>query len=84
MKQLPIRFQIKNKKTQSIQLAFDPTKTKYADLVEFFFRCHNPTTLNYQGNDRGTQYRSAIFYADEEQKKIAQGLKIKMTNRLNI
>lgn len=52
-------------------MSYDPSKTKYEDLVEFFFRCHNPTTLNRQGNDVGTQYRSAVFYEDEEQKTIA-------------
>ena len=51
---------------------FDPEKITYRELLEFFYRMHDPTTKNQQGNDVGTQYRSGIFYHDEEQKKIAQ------------
>lgn len=58
---------------------FDPSKVQYADLVLFFFRMHNPTTPNRQGNDQGTQYRSAIFYHSEEQKQEALGV-IEMLN----
>eukprot|EP01118_Nematostelium_gracile_P002784 TRINITY_DN1309_c0_g1_i1.p1 TRINITY_DN1309_c0_g1~~TRINITY_DN1309_c0_g1_i1.p1 ORF type:complete len:177 (-),score=39.26 TRINITY_DN1309_c0_g1_i1:83-562(-) len=54
-----------------IQLSYDPKSVQYSDLVQFFFRMHDPTTVNRQGNDRGTQYRSAIFYHDEEQKETA-------------
>lgn len=57
---------------EAVQLVFDPAKVSYKELVDFNFRMHDPTTLNSQGPDRGTQYRSAIFYHDEEQKKIAQ------------
>jgi len=55
-----------------LQVAFDPDKVKYSDLVHFFFRMHDPTTLNKQGNDRGTQYRSVIFTHTKEQQKIAE------------
>jgi methionine-S-sulfoxide reductase len=54
---------------------YDNTKVKYEDLVNFFFRMHDPTTENRQGNDVGTQYRSVIFYHSEEQKKIAEKVK---------
>ena len=49
-----------------------PTQTSYRDLLEFFFQIHDPTTLNRQGNDIGTSYRSAIFYTDDEQHRVAE------------
>src|SRR5512142_2112315 len=55
-----------------VQIQFDPNVVSYRDLLNVFFTIHNPTTLNRQGADAGTQYRSAIFYHDEEQKKIAE------------
>jgi peptide-methionine (S)-S-oxide reductase len=55
-----------------IQIVFDTTQISYADILYIFFRTHNPTTLNQQGADKGTQYRSVIFYHDEEQKTIAE------------
>lgn len=55
-----------------LQLSYQTDKIKYSDLVEFFFRMHDPTTLNRQGNDRGTQYRSVIFTHTPEQQTIAQ------------
>jgi peptide methionine sulfoxide reductase msrA/msrB len=60
---------------ESIRIAFDPAKTSYEALLRFFFRMHDPTTRNQQGNDRGTQYRSAIFYADEAQRASAERVK---------
>jgi len=55
-----------------LQVSYEPNKVAYGDLVRFFFRMHNPTTLNQQGNDRGTQYRSVIFTHTKEQQKIAE------------
>ena len=57
---------------EAIEITFDPAKTSYRDLLEFFFQIHDPTTRDRQGNDVGTSYRSAIFYLDEEQKRIAE------------
>ncbi len=55
-----------------VQVYFDPDVVSFRDLLYVFFATHDPTTLNRQGADTGTQYRSAIFYADEEQKRIAE------------
>ena len=57
---------------EAIEILFDPAKTSYRDLLEFFFQIHDPTTPNRQGNDRGPSYRSAIFYTSEQQKRVAQ------------
>ena len=56
---------------ESVRIVFDSDKLTFADLLQFFFRMHDPTTENRQGNDVGTQYRSAIFYANDEQKRVA-------------
>jgi peptide-methionine (S)-S-oxide reductase len=57
-----------------VQITFDPQLLSLKDLLTVFFTVHDPTTLNRQGNDVGTQYRSAIFYHNEEQKKIAEAI----------
>ncbi|WP_445162604.1 peptide-methionine (S)-S-oxide reductase MsrA [Mycobacterium sp. Dal123C01] len=56
---------------EAIEIGYDPSATDYRALLEFFFQIHDPTTKNRQGNDRGASYRSAIFYVDDEQKRIA-------------
>src|SRR5438270_13196968 len=57
---------------EGIEVVFDPTVLSYRKLLQFFFQIHDPTTLDRQGNDVGTSYRSAIFDANEEQKRIAE------------
>src|SRR5881227_4450549 len=64
---------------EAIEIIFDPEQISYRDLLEVFFQIHDPTTLNRQGNDVGTSYRSAIFYLDEEQKATANQLIAEMT-----
>ena len=56
---------------EAIEIVFDPTRLSFRQLLEIFFQIHDPTTLNRQGNDRGLSYRSGIFYADDEQKRVA-------------
>ncbi len=56
---------------EAIEVIYDPSKTSFRNLLEFFFQVHDPTTLNRQGNDRGPSYRSAIYYTSEEQQSIA-------------
>lgn len=63
-----------------VQLTFDPEIISYKDILEIFMTTHDPTTLNRQGNDIGTQYRSVIYYHSEEQKKTAQGVLNDMSN----
>ena len=57
---------------EAIEIIFDPQIISYRKLLEFFFQIHDPSTLNRQGNDRGASYRSAIFYTNEEQKRVAE------------
>ena len=57
---------------EAVEISYDDEKTSYKKLLDFFFQIHNPTTLNQQGNDKGTSYRSAIFYGNEEEKKEAE------------
>ena len=57
---------------EAIEIVFDPAKTDFRTILEFFFQIHDPTTLDRQGNDRGAGYRSAIFYTSNEQRKVAE------------
>ncbi|MGY1577402.1 peptide-methionine (S)-S-oxide reductase MsrA [Streptomyces sp. MN13] len=57
---------------ESIEIVFDPSATDYRTILEYFFQIHDPTTRNRQGNDVGLSYRSAIFYLDDEQRRVAQ------------
>jgi peptide-methionine (S)-S-oxide reductase len=57
---------------EAIEILFDPERISYRDLLEFFFQIHDPTTKNRQGNDVGVSYRSAIYYVDDEQRRVAQ------------
>ncbi|TWU03785.1 peptide-methionine (S)-S-oxide reductase MsrA [Neorhodopirellula pilleata] len=71
----PTYQQVCGKKTghaEAVQIFFDPAQTSFQELLEVFFKVHDPTTLNRQGEDVGPQYRSSIFYQDAEQKKIAE------------
>lgn len=63
---------------ESVRVVFDPNKLSYEKLLEWFFRMHDPTTKNQQGNDKGTQYRSAIFYTNEKQKDAAEVAIVKL------
>jgi peptide-methionine (S)-S-oxide reductase len=67
---------------EAIQITFDPKKIAFEDLLEVFFATHDPTTLNRQGADVGTQYRSEVFYHDENQKKITENYIAQMTASL--
>src|SRR3954453_22350798 len=58
-----------------IQIPYDPTEIKFEDLLKVFWQTHDPTTLNRQGHDIGTQYRSAIFYENDEQRRVAEQYK---------
>lgn len=60
---------------EAVQIEFDPTVISYKKILEIFFHLHDPTTMNRQGNDEGTQYRSVVFYHDETQEKIAEEVK---------
>ncbi len=57
---------------EALRITYDPAKVSYKEILDFFFQIHNPTTLNQQGNDKGTSYRSAIFYMNDEEKAVAQ------------
>lgn len=57
---------------EAVEIVFDPSRLSFRTLLEFFFQIHDPSTPNRQGNDRGESYRSAIFYTNDEQKRIAE------------
>jgi peptide-methionine (S)-S-oxide reductase len=57
---------------EALLVTYDPNRIAYKNILDFFFQIHNPTTLNQQGNDRGTSYRSAIFYKDADEKRISE------------
>lgn len=57
---------------EAVEIEYDDSQTSYKKLLDFFFQIHNPTTLNQQGNDKGTSYRSAIFYGNEEEREEAE------------
>lgn len=57
---------------EAVEITYDPSITDYKHILDFFFQIHNPTTLNQQGNDRGTSYRSTIFFATAEEKNTAE------------
>jgi peptide-methionine (S)-S-oxide reductase len=57
---------------EGIEINFDPTRISFRNLLEFFFQIHDPTTYHRQGNDRGSSYRSAIYYTSDEQKRVAE------------
>jgi methionine-S-sulfoxide reductase len=63
---------------ESIQIVYDPKIVSYEQLLEWFFKVHDPTTANQQGNDRGSQYRSVIFYHNEDQLKAAEKVRAQM------
>ena len=56
---------------EALEIIYDTDQTSLTELLDYFFRIHNPTTLNQQGNDRGTSYRSAIFYQNEDERQLA-------------
>lgn len=57
---------------EGIEITYDPAETSFRELLDYFFRIHNPTTVDQQGNDRGSSYRSAIFFQEEEEKSMAE------------
>lgn len=65
---------------EAVEIEYDSEKTSYNKLLDFFFQIHNPTTLNQQGNDIGTSYRSAIFFGNEEEKREAENF-IEIVNK---
>ena len=65
-----------------VKLEFDPNQISYSEILNYFFEIHNPTSLNFQGPDIGTQYRSEIFYSDDNQKKIAESILEKNNKKL--
>jgi len=68
---------------EAVKIVYNPSEVSFEELLQVFFATHDPTTLNRQGNDVGTQYRSAIFYTNERQKKLAEAY-IKFLNDENV
>jgi len=64
---------------EGIELTYDPTQTNFKEILDYFFRTHNPTTVDQQGNDKGASYRSAIFFQNAEEKAISEAV-IKIVN----
>ena len=74
----PVYEDVKTGRTghaESIEIEFDPARISYDAILDYFFRLHDPTTMNQQGNDIGSQYRSAIFFHDEKQREAAERAK---------
>ncbi|AZA73496.1 peptide-methionine (S)-S-oxide reductase MsrA [Chryseobacterium indoltheticum] len=67
---------------EGIEITYDTTETDFKEIVDYFFRIHNPTTVDRQGNDRGSSYRSAIFFQNDEEKQIAEEV-IAIVNKSN-
>lgn len=77
----PVYEEVKTGRTghaEAVRIVFDPGKIAYAEILEYFFRLHDPTTLNRQGNDVGSQYRSVIFPQNDAQRKIAEAVRAKV------
>ena len=74
----------KTEHVEVLELNFDKTEISYEKLLDYFWQCHDPTTLNQQGPDIGRQYRSAIFYNSDIQKNIAENSKIKHQPQFNL
>jgi peptide-methionine (S)-S-oxide reductase len=64
---------------EGIEITYDPNETSFKQLLDYFFRIHNPTTLDQQGNDRGSSYRSTIFFQNDEEKEVSKEV-IKIVN----
>lgn len=64
---------------EGIEIVYDPNETNFEEILDYFFRIHNPTTINQQGNDRGSSYRSTIFYQNQEERDASERL-IKIVN----
>jgi len=67
---------------EGLELTYDPRQTSFKEILDYFFRIHNPTTVDQQGNDRGSSYRSAIFFQNDEEKAIAEEV-IKIVDESN-
>ena len=65
-------YRIHGTHAEAIEIIFDPSKVSYRELLEFFFQIHDPSTRDRQGNDRGTSYRSAVYYTSDEQRRITE------------